>query len=239
MPDSTPIYRLDGVCRSFAMSTGSINVLNNLSFSIQRGQWVALVGRSGSGKTTLLHLMGGLDRPNAGQILLDGEDMASMRSARLTALRRKRIGFIFQSYQLFPELSSLENALLPALHWGTDRNAAEKRARTWLERFGLEKRITHRPRELSGGEQQRVAIARALINDPDIILADEPTGNLDKKAAEEIVTIIDNVRKAHDKTLVMVTHDTELAARADTRLDLNTLGTKQPHPNSLQGRSDT
>ena len=143
----------------------------------------------------------------------DGSPTAS--PAKVAELRHKHIGFIFQSYHLFPELNSLENAMLPALRWGTDRAAAAKAAREWLERFGLGKRIQHRPRELSGGEQQRVAIARAMINQPDIILADEPTGNLDKKAADDIIRIIDDIRKDLKKTLVLVTHDQDIAAKAD------------------------
>ncbi len=215
------VYELREVCKSFRMPGGEIPVLKKLSLTVKRGEWVALVGRSGCGKTTLLQLLGGLDRPNSGSILLDGEDLARLSASRLTELRRTRIGFIFQSYHLFPELTSLENAVLPALHWGQDRDAATKRAREWLVRFGLKERLDHRPRELSGGEQQRVAIARALINDPDVILADEPTGNLDRKAAEGIVRILNDVRSERPKTLVMVTHDTDLAQSADRVLDLS------------------
>jgi ABC-type lipoprotein export system ATPase subunit len=178
------------------------------------------VGQSGSGKTTLLQLLGGLDRPTSGSILLDGDDIGRMSSSKLTELRRRRIGFIFQSYHLFPELNSLENAVLPALHWGQDRDAAEKFVRELLSHFGLAGRLTHRPSELYGGEQQRVAIARALVNNPDIILADEPTGNLDRKAADDIIRIINDVRKDSGKTLVMVTHDQEMANRADAVFNL-------------------
>ncbi|MBQ6471977.1 MAG: ABC transporter ATP-binding protein [Victivallales bacterium] len=202
------------------MRQGVIHVLNGLSLEVERGQSVALVGRSGCGKTTLLQLLGGLDRPTAGQIWLDGEDLAQLPSSRLTELRLTRIGFVFQSYHLFPELTSLENALLPALHYGQDRGAAEQRARRWLGEFGLESRLDHHPRELSGGEQQRVAIARALINDPDVILADEPTGNLDAKAAAGIMDIILRVCREGHKTLLMVTHDLELASRADRTVKL-------------------
>lgn len=223
MPDNPLIYSLNKVCKSYKMTTGNVHVLRDLSLNIPRGNWVVLVGRSGSGKTTLLHLLGGLDRPTSGTLELDGLDLGKMPPAKLTSLRRTRIGFIFQSYHLFPELSSLENAVLPALHWGQDRDAAEKNARDWLEKFGLGSRLSHRPRELSGGEQQRVAIARALINNPDIILADEPTGNLDKKAAGDIINIINDVRKIGNKTLIMVTHDQELAKMADSVISLTSL----------------
>ena len=208
-------YKLEKVCKSFDMPTGSIIVLKDLSLEVQEGEWLALTGRSGSGKTTLLQLLGGLDKPTSGKIFLGDTDLTAASPAKIAELRHKRIGFIFQSYHLFPELNSLENAMLPALRWGVDRTAAAKAAQEWLERFGLGKRIQHRPRELSGGEQQRVAIARAMINQPDIILADEPTGNLDKKAADDIISIIDDIRKDLKKTLVMVTHDQDIAAKAD------------------------
>lgn len=208
-------YKLENVCKSFDMPTGSIVVLKDISLEVQEGEWLALTGRSGSGKTTLLQLMGGLDKPTSGKIYVGDIDITSARPAKIAELRHKRIGFIFQSYHLFPELNSLENAMLPALRWGANRQSAAKAAKEWLERFGLGRRLEHRPRELSGGEQQRVAIARAMINQPDIILADEPTGNLDKKAADDIIRIIDDIRKDMKKTLVMVTHDQDIAAKAD------------------------
>ena len=210
-----PAYKLVDVCKSFNMPTGKINVLNNVNMEVHEGEWLGLVGRSGSGKTTLLQLMGGLDKPTSGKIYIGDVEITTAGSSRMAQLRHRRIGFIFQSYHLFPELSSLENAMLPALRWGENRLDTAKRAREWLVRFGLEKRLDHRPRELSGGEQQRVAIARAMINNPDIILADEPTGNLDKKAADDIIDIIDDIRKNFGKTLVMVTHDQDIAAKAN------------------------
>ena len=209
------LYQLQNVTKNFHLEGGVIEVLRGLTLDIAAGAWVALVGRSGSGKTTLLHLLGGLDKPSAGHIQLDGQDIARMSAAQLTSLRRQRIGFVFQSYHLFPELTAWENAVLPALHWGRDREAAYRNARQWLHAFGLDDRLQHRPRELSGGEQQRVAIARALINDPDIILADEPTGNLDAAAARDILDILKNVHLEQGKTLIMVTHDQALASQAD------------------------
>lgn len=214
------LYQLKNICKSFKMTTGTVQVLKDLNMVIPHGKFVALVGKSGCGKTTLLHLLGGLDRPTSGDILLDGIAISSLSSSKLTQIRLKRIGFVFQSYHLFPELSSLENAVLPALHWGENREAAAKRAENWLRKFGLGERLTHRPMELSGGEQQRVAIARALINNPDIILADEPTGNLDKNAANDIMKIIKGVCQAEQKTLIMVTHDTEIAKSADLTIGL-------------------
>ncbi len=214
------LYRLEDVHKSFRLPAGVIQVLVGLNLSIEGGQWVAITGPSGCGKTTLLQLLGGLDKPTSGRIFLDDACLNSLSSAKMTALRRKRIGFVFQSYHLFPELSALENAALPALHWRQDRDAAYAQAKEWLCRFGLEPRLHHRPRELSGGEQQRVAIARSLINNPDVLLADEPTGNLDAVASAEIMKILCDIRSQQQKSLIMVTHDQTLAKRADTLITL-------------------
>jgi len=176
------------------------------------------VGRSGSGKTTLLHLLGGLDRPSAGDVVCLGQSYRQMSEAQRTAMRLRHIGYVFQSYHLFPELNAHENVMLPALHWGWDRHRARERAAELLARFGLGERLRHRPQELSGGEQQRVALARALVNEPGILLADEPTGNLDVAAAKEIVALLTELHQTGGKTLVMVTHDLDLAARADRTL---------------------
>lgn len=217
---STALFCLQKVSKNFLLEGGVIQVLSDLSMQIAAGSWVALVGKSGSGKTTLLHLLGGLDQPTSGKILLDGHDLTSMSSGALTSLRRRRIGFVFQSYHLFPELTALENAALPALHWGMNLEHSYERAREWLTAFGLRDRLRHRPLELSGGEQQRVAIARALINDPDIILADEPTGNLDAGAAQAIIDILREVHLSKNKTLIMVTHDQQMAEQADKIIQL-------------------
>jgi len=220
MTDSDFLYDIRDLHKDFRLAGAVVRVLCGLSFTVRRGEWTALVGPSGSGKTTLLHLLGGLDRPTSGAVVLEGMDLATLSARRLTALRRRRIGFVFQAYHLFPELSAWENAALPALHWGVSREGAFASAREWLERFGLGERLEHRPQELSGGEQQRVAIARALINAPDVILADEPTGNLDAAAADGIMAILAELRADGTKTLVMVTHDQALAARADTVVSL-------------------
>ena len=214
------LFQIKNLCKTFSLAGGTIEVIKNLSLDLPKGEWLALTGPSGCGKTTLLHILAGLDRPTSGDILLDGQNIAKMSSSALTKLRKKRIGFVFQSYHLFPELSALENAALPALQWGVNRNQVYENAKKWLETFGLAKRLNHRPRELSGGEQQRVAIARSLINNPDIILADEPTGNLDAKAAQGIIDILQHVRSGESKTLIMVTHDLNLAKQANRVIEL-------------------
>ena len=214
------LFQIKNLCKSFSLAGGTIEVIKNLNLDLPKGEWIALTGPSGCGKTTLLHILAGLDRPTSGDILLDNQNIAKMSSSALTKLRKQRIGFIFQSYLLFPELSALENAALPALQWGINRNEVYDNAKKWLETFGLAKRLNHRPRELSGGEQQRVAIARSLINNPDIILADEPTGNLDVKAAQGIIDILQRVRSEHGNTLIMVTHDLNLAKQANRIIEL-------------------
>ena len=214
------LFQIKNLCKTFSLAGGTIEVIKNLSLDLPKGEWLALTGPSGCGKTTLLHILAGLDKPTSGDIFLDGQNIAKMSSSALTKLRKKRIGFVFQSYHLFPELSALENAALPALQWGVNRNQVYENAKKWLETFGLATRLNHRPRELSGGEQQRVAIARSLINNPDIILADEPTGNLDAKAAQGIIDILQHVRSGESKTLIMVTHDLNLAKQANRVIEL-------------------
>jgi ABC-type lipoprotein export system ATPase subunit len=214
------LFQIKNLCKTFSLAGGTIEVIKDLNLDLPKGEWLALTGPSGCGKTTLLHILAGLDKPTSGDIFLDGQNIAKMSSSALTKLRKKRIGFVFQSYMLFPELSALENAALPALQWGVNRNDVYQNAKKWLETFGLASRLNHRPRELSGGEQQRVAIARSLINNPDIILADEPTGNLDAKAAQGIIDILQHVRSGESKTLIMVTHDLNLAKQANRVIEL-------------------
>ena len=214
------LFQIKNLCKSFSLAGGTIEVIKNLSLDLPKGEWIALTGPSGCGKTTLLHILAGLDRPTSGDILLDGQNIAKMSSSALTKLRKKRIGFVFQSYMLFPELSALENAALPALQWGVNRNQVYENAQKWLETFGLAARLNHRPRELSGGEQQRVAIARSLINNPDIILADEPTGNLDSANSEIICNLLKSLCQERHHTMVVVTHEPSVAQYADKIIHL-------------------
>jgi ABC-type lipoprotein export system ATPase subunit len=210
-----PVFDVRGIEKEYRLEKHVIPVLCGLDFSIKEGEWTALVGRSGCGKTTLLHLLGSLDEPTRGTIFCRNRDYGFLSSREKALLRRDEIGFVFQSYYLFPELDAWENVMLPALQWGWDRRAARSRAGELLAEFGLEHRLRHRPPELSGGEQQRVAMARALINRPDIILADEPTGNLDAAASREIIEILGRLHVEQRKTIVMVTHDLEIAQLAD------------------------
>ncbi len=210
------LYKLEKVCRSFLLNRKPVRVLDKLDLALPEGAWIALTGRSGCGKTTLLQLLAGLDRPDSGRILFHGDtDLARLSGGALARLRHSELGLVFQSYQLLPELSALENVALPAMRWRDNRAETVKRAERLLESVGLADRRDHRPQELSGGEQQRVAIARALINNPPVILADEPTGNLDAASAGQVVDIFKRLRNAEGKSIIMVTHDPKLAAQAD------------------------
>ncbi|MBP5638328.1 MAG: ABC transporter ATP-binding protein [Victivallales bacterium] len=214
------LYSVENICKNFTLNGDTITVLKDLSFTVEEGKWVALIGPSGSGKTTLLQLLGGLDRPMSGSIFIHGTDITRLSKNKLTTLRHKSIGFVFQSYHLFPELTALENVALPALGWFDNRQKSIEKAKDYLTDFGLGDRMGHLPQELSGGEQQRVAIARALINKPEIILADEPTGNLDAKSTQQIVDILNRIRVEEHKTIIMVTHDLALAEKADITIPL-------------------
>jgi ABC-type lipoprotein export system ATPase subunit len=187
---------------------------------VERGEFLALRGASGAGKSTLLHLLGGLDLPSAGEIIFDGSDLRALPASALARHRNRRVGFVFQAYHLLPELSALENVALPARMARLSAGEAAGRGRDLLKRVGLGARLEHRPYELSGGEQQRVAIARALINEPDLILADEPTGNLDSHTGEEIIQLLCELREERRATLIMATHDARIAARAPRVVEL-------------------
>jgi ABC-type lipoprotein export system ATPase subunit len=202
------------VGKTYQLGKRALEVLRDITLQIGRGDFVALRGASGAGKSTLLHLLGGLDFPNAGQIRMGNQDLTSLSGRELARLRNRKIGFIFQAYYLLPELDALENVCLPARMLRTPASQAAARGRELLTRVGLAERMEHKPYELSGGEQQRVAIARALINEPDLILADEPTGNLDSHTGAEIIELLCSLRTERQATLVMATHDPALAARA-------------------------
>jgi putative ABC transport system ATP-binding protein/lipoprotein-releasing system ATP-binding protein len=198
--------------RSFFLSGKRLDVLRGVQFSICKGESVFICGASGAGKTTLLYTLAGLETPQEGEVFFEGKSIYRMGRDRLSALRNARMGFVFQSYFLLPELTALENVLLPAMIGKSDR---EDRARWLLERVGLAERMQHLPNELSGGEQQRVAIARALVNDPSILFADEPTGNLDSRTGASIVELLLELVAEGARTLVVVTHDPELAKRGN------------------------
>jgi ABC-type lipoprotein export system ATPase subunit len=191
-----------------------------VDFTARRGEFVALRGSSGAGKSTLLHLLGGLDRPDSGGVHVCGTDLATLSTTALTEFRNRRVGFIFQAYHLLPELDAVENTALPARMARMPAAKAQAKAEDLLGRVGLGERFEHRPYELSGGEQQRVAIARCLINDPELILADEPTGNLDTKTGTEVLDVLLALRAERGTTLIIATHDPKVAARAERVVDL-------------------
>ncbi len=212
-----PVLEAVGVAKGYALGNSRVEVLRDISWSLRRGEFAALLGASGSGKTTLLNLLGALEKPDAGTIRAAGVDYASLGSRAAAEFRNRKIGFVFQSYCLLPELNILENVLLPGLMAGTAHRDLEARARQLLGRVGLGDRLKHRPSELSGGEQQRASIARALINDPELLLADEPTGNLDAHTGEEILALFDELRHAHpERAMVIITHNAEVAKRASS-----------------------
>lgn len=217
---SEPLISARGVFKSYRMGHRVVEVLRGLDLSIGRGDFVALRGASGAGKSTLLHLLGGLDVPNQGEIWYADQKLAAMSERSLARFRSRQVGFVFQAYHLFPELDALENVCLPARMLRVRCTEAESRGRALLARVGLAERTEHRPTELSGGEQQRVAIARALINEPDLILADEPTGNLDSHAGEEIIALLCSLWEERKTTLIVATHDAKVASRAPRVLEL-------------------
>lgn len=201
-------------------SFGELKVLKGIDLSIDKGEVVSIVGASGAGKTTLLQIMGTLDRFDRGKILIDGKDVAGMNDKQLSAFRNKHIGFVFQFHHLLPEFTALENTCIPAFIAGTGRHEAFAKARKLLDMLGLEERLEHKPSELSGGEQQRVAVARALINDPAVVLADEPSGNLDSRSSDELHKLFFALRHELGQTFVIVTHNAELANMADRKLTI-------------------
>jgi ABC-type lipoprotein export system ATPase subunit len=217
---SEPLLRARALTKTYTMGKRSLEVLRGVDLDVARGEFLALRGASGAGKSTLLHLIGGLDLPNAGEILFDGNNLVAFSERRLTEFRNRRVGFIFQAYHLLPELTALENVCLPSRMARISSATVEVRGRELLTRVGLKDRLDHKPSELSGGEQQRVAIARALINEPELVLADEPTGNLDSKTGGEIIELLKSLRVEKQTTLVIATHDAKVAANAEGVIEL-------------------
>lgn len=212
MRDNEFLIELDGIARSYPMGNRLQPVLSNVSLAIRRAESCAILGTSGSGKSTLLNLLGLLDRPSAGRLWIDGRDMASASAAERAQVRNRSIGFVFQSFNLLPRLSALDNVALPLMYRGSSRQAARRAAVQGLTEVGLADRLEYRPADLSGGQRQRVAIARALIGKPSLILADEPTGNLDGATARDILQLLLKLNREQQVTLVIVTHDPSLAA---------------------------
>src|ERR1017187_10019022 len=209
-----------GLKKTYVMGKRTLEVLRGVDVEIARGDFVALRGASGTGKSTLLHLLGGLDTANAGDILFDGQSLTKFSDSELTHFRNRRVGFVFQAYHLLPELTALENVCLPARVARIGTGTAAQRAEALLTRVGLKDRFDHKPSELSGGEQQRVAIARALINEPELLLADEPTGNLDSHTGGEIIELLKSLRAERQTTLVIATHDEKVASHAQRVIQL-------------------
>ncbi len=216
-----PIIEVSGLTREYPMGSGVVHALRGVSLSVARGQLVVIEGRSGSGKTTLLNLIGGLERPTNGVVRFDGEDVVAMRERELIALRRHRIGFIFQAFGLIPILSAAENVEVPLRLGNVAVPERDQRVRVLLEMVGLGERARHRPHELSGGEQQRVAIARSLANQPALLLADEPTGQLDSHTGRTIMTLIRALVRSEGVTAIVATHDPVLIELADRAIELS------------------
>jgi putative ABC transport system ATP-binding protein len=215
------IIELKGVTKTFVRGKEPLTVLDGLTLDVHEGAFEALMGPSGSGKSTLLNLIAGLDRPTSGMAKVAGADLSTMSDSDLARFRSRHIGFIFQAYNLMPVLTALENVELPLLLTKLSSSERRKRAQTALRAVGLEDRMGHYPRQLSGGQEQRVAIARAIVNDPAIIVADEPTGDLDRKAADDILTLLTKLNEEFEKTILMVTHDPAAAERATATRHLN------------------
>jgi len=222
-PEPNELLLAQSLHKSHQMGAEDLRVLRGVNLEIRRGEWVAIVGASGSGKSTLLHLLGALDRPDRGRVWFDGEDVFALRGRQLDRYRNLHVGFVFQFYHLLPELNTLENVLIAAmtgtsaLRWPSHRPPVRQHAIELLERVGLSQRLRHRPPKLSGGERQRVAIARALMNKPDVLLADEPTGNLDARTGQQILEVLSQLHR-EGQNIVMVTHDSRVADYSDRQL---------------------
>ena len=213
-----PILELDNIYKTYKLGNTEVEAVKGISLSLQEGEFISIMGPSGSGKTTLLNLIGALDKPTKGVVYINGDNVNSMSDKDLTQLRRNKIGFVFQFYNLIPVLTCYENIELPLFIAGISKKERKLRVENLLKKMGLEKHRNHRPSELSGGQQQRVAIARALMMNPKVILADEPTGNLDTKTGDEILNILENLNKDFDVTVILVTHEKVVAERTKRKI---------------------
>jgi putative ABC transport system ATP-binding protein len=216
----TALLSVDDVRKSYGQGDTTVHALRGVSFSVRRGEYVAIVGASGSGKSTLLNILGCLDVPTSGRYLLDGVDVGGLTERQLAILRNRRLGFVFQSFNLISRTSAVENVELPMIYAGVPRRERRRRALAALDLVGLGSRVGHRPNELSGGQQQRVAVARAIVTEPAVILADEPTGNLDSASGASVLSVLDRVA-ADGRTVVVITHDDDVAARASRVLQVS------------------
>ena len=215
-----PLISIKSVSKTFSKGNTTIKPLENLSLDVPRGEFLSLMGPSGSGKTTLLNLIAGIDSPTSGEILIDGRDIANLSRTELTKWRSVHVGYIFQLYHLVPILSAYENIELPLLLGKLSKAGRKEKILAALDLVGLGDRADHRPSELSGGQEQRVAIARAIVHDPDLLVADEPTGDLDRDSADSILTLLNTLATEHEKTIVMVTHDPKASAAAHRTMQL-------------------
>jgi len=214
------VIKLEHICKSYYIGTQEVPVLTDIQLTINKGSFISIMGPSGAGKSTLMNILGCLDRPTKGSYQLDGEEVATLDDVRLAFTRNQKIGFVFQSFNLLPRLSALDNVILPMIYGNVYKNERKQRAQRMLEAVGLGDRIHHMPAEMSGGQRQRVAIARSLINDPSIIMADEPTGNLDSKSTKEVMEIFSNLYQS-GKTVILVTHELGVANYAERHVILS------------------
>ena len=214
------VLELQNIKRWFGVGEKKLEVLKGVNLKINKGEIVALEGPSGSGKSTLLYVTGLLDKPSSGELYLAGQSCAKMKEAERTQTRRKYLGFVYQSHLLLPDFTCLENVMMPLLISGVDKEIAIQKATELLDKMGLKHRLKHRPGEMSGGEQQRAAVARALVHSPALLLADEPTGNLDKTSAEELLSLLLDLKKKFSQTIIMVTHDNDIANQADIHIKM-------------------
>lgn len=212
------IVRVEHLVKTYGEGDVEVRAVDDVSFSVEKGEFLCIIGASGSGKSTLMHLMGGVDRPTSGSVYIDGEDIFKMKDDTLAVFRRRQVGIIYQFYNLLPVLTAYENITLPMDLDG--QNVSKERVDEVINQLGLNGRENHLPNQLSGGQQQRVAIGRAIINNPAVILADELTGNLDKKASDEIIGLLKETNKKHGQTIIMITHDLEIAKQADRVLTM-------------------